>query len=98
MRKDGKLRIEEVAVLVGVSVKTINNWYSFKKQNPGHELASALPEFTQDRNRGTRLWTRDNVPLLVRFKNMLPQGRAGVMGSVTQKYYHKKKEDNNGED
>ena len=94
MRKDGKLTIEEVAVLVGVSVQTINIWYRFKKYEPEHELAKALPKFTRDDLGGkqTRYWNRDDIGKLIQFKNKLPQGRGGVMGAITQRYYHKKKE------
>ena len=52
------LRIEEVALLVGSSTQTINNWYRWKKMNPEHPLAKMLPDFTQSGERQKRFWKR----------------------------------------
>lgn len=82
-----KLSIEEVAVLVGSSYKTIQTWYTFKKQNPDNELAKLLPDFEQAGPRKPRYWNREDIWKLIEFKNKLPKGRNGVMGSVTRKYY-----------
>lgn len=93
MSNDRLLKVEEVALLVGCSVKTINNWYTWKKENPEHELAKTLPDFIQSGARQTRFWKQSDVWSLINFKTVIPQGRNGILGSVTQKYYHKKKED-----
>ena len=86
------LKIEEVAVSLGVSVQTINNWYRFKKENPDDELAKILPEYTQ---LGTahrqRFWDKNDIPKMIEFKTRMPRGCKGVMGSVTQRYVGGKK-------
>lgn len=85
-----KLNITEVAVLVGCSVQTINYWYKFKRVEPNNKFAQMLPEYTQEGNRQTRYWEEDDIFKLVEFKNAIPKGRNGLLGSVTQKYSKKK--------
>lgn len=87
------LRLEEVAILIGSSGKSINNWYMFKKANPDNEYAKMLPDFIQNGERQTRYWKREDIWKLIQFKQAIPQGRNGVMGSITQKYYHKDEEE-----
>ena len=82
-----KLKIYEVAMLVGVSYRTIENWYMWKRKNPEHELAKLIPNFHQDGERQTRYWKQSDIPKLIEFKNSIPHGRNGILGSVTQKYY-----------
>jgi len=89
-------KVEEVAVLIGCSVPTINYWYRYKKENPEEKLAQLIPEFTQLGTRMTRYWTQKDIYKLVEFRSKLPHGRNGMLGSVTQKYYHKEKGKNNG--
>lgn len=86
-----RLRIEEVALLVGCSVKTVNNWYWFKSMHPENEYAKMLPEFIRIGNRGTRYWNKDDVWKIIEFRQNIPKGRNGVLGDVTQKYYRKAK-------
>lgn len=86
------LKIEQVAVIIDSSVKTINNWYAFKKQNPKSKEAKLLPKFKQEGPRQTRYWKESDIPKLIQFKTCVKVGRNGFMGNVTQKYYHKKKE------
>ena len=85
------LRVEEVALLVGVSFQTINIWYRWKAQNPDHELAKLLPDYVQNGPTGPRLWKREDVYKLIQFNVTKPKGPSGVMGSVTQKYVKKEK-------
>lgn len=92
-QQDRLLRLEEVAILIGSSGKSINNWYMFKKQYPDNAYAKILPDFIQEGERQTRYWKESDIWRLIKFKSSIPQGRNGVMGSITQKYYHK--EDNN---
>ena len=87
------LRLEELAVLIGVSGKTINNWYMFKKKFPDNEYVKILPDFIQQGNRQTRYWKESDVAKLLMFKRSIPTGRNGVMGAVTQKYLKKKNEE-----
>ncbi len=81
-----KLNVTEVAILVGCSVQTINYWYAFKKAEPNHELAKILPDYIQEGARQTRYWDENDIFRLVEFKNSIPKGRNGVLGSVTQRY------------
>ena len=34
----------EVALLLDISVPTLNNWYKFKRLDPNNEMAKLLPE------------------------------------------------------
>ena len=95
MSKDNLLRIEEVAVLIGVSVKTINNWYWYKRECPNDELSQMLPEYIQERPTSVRLWRREDLPKFFEFRTNIPYGRSGKMGVITQKYVRTKKEKTN---
>lgn len=79
------LRIEEVALLVGSSTQTINNWYRWKKTNPEHPLAKLLPDYVQEGNRQMRFWKNSDVWSIVEFKNSIPHGRNGILGDITQR-------------
>jgi hypothetical protein len=93
--KEKLLRIEEVALTIGVSCKTINNWYWFKREHPDSKLASLLPDYIQDGDRQLRQWRQSDIWKLLEFKNSIPRGRGGIMGDITQRYYAKRKENNN---
>lgn len=80
------LRIEEVAVLVGVSVQTINNWYKFKQLNPDNEYSKLLPEYERLGGGKQRFWDKADINQIIAFKRTVPKGCKGIMGSVTQKY------------
>lgn len=84
------LKIEEVALTIGSSVQTINNWYRWKKLHPEHELAILLPDYFQSGSKQTRYWKPDDMWKLIEFKKTIPQGRKGVLGDVTQKGARKK--------
>jgi len=88
------LKIEEVAVIIGSSSKSINNWYWFKRENPDNEYSQMLPDYIQDGERQTRYWKESDIWKLIEFKQTIPRGRSGILGSVTQKYYHKRREKN----
>lgn len=81
-------RIEEVAALIGNSVFTINLWYRWKKKQPDNELAAKLPDITY--KNGKKYWTQSDIYKLIEFKEMIPAGRNGVMGSVTNADWKKK--------
>lgn len=87
-----ELTIEQVAVLIGSSINTINMWYRFKNLHPENEFAQILPEFRRagDTVRGKRYWNKDDLWKLIEFKQVIPQGRAGIMADVTQRYIKKK--------
>lgn len=86
------LKITEVAVLVGVTPKTIENWYKYKDACPDDELTKLLPEIKRrDDNKHTRYWSREDVYKLIEFKANVKTGRNGTMGKVTRKYVRNSK-------
>lgn len=87
------LRIEEVALLTGTSTQTINNWYRWKRMYPDHELAKLLPDYIQDGPRQKRFWKTSDIWSITEFKNSIPHGRNGILGGITQKSRHHRKED-----
>ena len=87
------LKIEEVAVLVGVSVQTVNNWYLFKRNEPNSELAKMLPDYEQGGVRKVRLWDKSDIQKLIEFKRLIPRGCKGAMGNTTQRYVRGRKND-----
>lgn len=84
------IKVEELAMLAGVSTKAINYWYWFKKSNPDNEYAQLLPDYIQQGGRQTRYWKREDVWKVITFKQAIPRGRNGLMGSITHKLYTKK--------
>jgi hypothetical protein len=88
------LKLEEVAVLVGVSCQTLNNWYRFKRENPDNEYAKMLPDYECIGGHNQRFWDKSDINSLLKFKLFMPKGCKGVMGSVTQRYV--RKESKNG--
>ena len=86
MDNDRLLNLNEVAMLVGVSVQTINAWYRWKNLHPEHEMAKLIPEFTRQGGRRTRYWKQSDAWKLLEFRKSIPQGRKGIMGDVTQIY------------
>jgi predicted DNA-binding transcriptional regulator AlpA len=92
MATEKLLRIEEVALLVGSSTQTINNWYRWKKIHPENELTKLLPDYIQQGNRQIRYWKNSDIWSIIEFKNSIPHGRNGILGDITQKR-SKKKED-----
>ena len=85
MKKDKLLRAEEVALMIGKSSKTINTWYSFKKQFPDNKYAKMLPEYEQATSRSIRLWHSTDIHKLKEFANIIKTGRNGFLGPVTHK-------------
>ena len=94
MKKE--LKVEEVAVLVGISVHTLNIWYSYKKQNPNDVNAKKLPKFHMKNVNGrlTRLWDYEDIPAIIAYKESIPKGRNGYMGSITNKKGREKCQEN----
>lgn len=80
----GHMKIEEVAVRLGVSTQTINRWYRFKRQNPEHQLSKLLPEYTKEKTAITgadvRYWNQDDLFKFIEFQSHVKLGRTGVMG------------------
>lgn len=84
---DKLLKVQEVAYRLGVSNQTVGIWYKFKRENPDNEYSMLLPDFT--RKGQTRYWNESDVEALKYFQRIIPQGRNGVLGSVTQRYVKK---------
>ena len=79
------LRVEEVALRLGVATRTIDLWYRWKRKNLEHPFAKLLPDYKyQD---GVRVWQNSDVDNLIIFKESKPNGRGGILGQVT---YRKK--------
>lgn len=83
------LNLNEIAMIVGVSVQTINSWYKWKRLHPEHELTKLIPDFVRIGNKNTRYWKQSDAWMLMEFHSAIPQGRNGIMGDVTQQYYRK---------
>lgn len=62
------LKINDVALCVDVSEKTIINWYRWKASHPGHKLSELLPDYLTDVKTGVRYWRAADIILLTKFK------------------------------
>lgn len=80
------VKIEELAMIVGVSTKTIRNWYKFKRECPENEYAKILPEPIIFGKGPALHWNREDVWKVIEFKQNIIMGRNGIMGEITQKY------------
>lgn len=80
-----KLKMEEVAALIGTTRMSIYQWYKFKKENPDNEYSKMLPDYTVGK-RNAKLWDEEDLWKLIEFRQTIPHGRNGVLGSVTQRY------------
>ena len=88
------LRIEQVAMILGVSVGTIERWYKFKKAHPDSEIAQEIPDYKVAPTTGARrirLWSQEAVYSLVQFKSERKLGRTGKMGKYGGKGTNGKK-------
>lgn len=77
------LKIEEVAVWIGVSTQTINRWYKFKRENPNNKTSKALPAYKvlkSGNNLPLRIWNEKDMKKLEAFKSNMVKGRNGKMG------------------
>ena len=82
------LKVEEVAVRIGVSTQTLNRWYKFKRENPNDKMSKLLPAYKltkSDKNLPTRLWKESDIDKLLRFKDNVTRGRDGLMGQYKGK-------------
>lgn len=86
-----RLNVTQLAVAIDASPKTIDNWYRWKRENPDNEIAKLLPDFKQDGARQARYWDSSDIPKINAFRANVVRGRNGILGSVTQKYFKKKK-------
>lgn len=89
------MRVEEVAMRIGVSTQTLNRWYRFKKKNPDAEFTKNLPDYSFEPIPCgvVRVWSEEDVYKLVQFKANIKAGRTGKMGKYGGTGTHGKKED-----
>lgn len=76
------MKVEEVALRLGVSVHTLNRWYRLRKRYPENECFKELPDYVLQQTKfGTiRLWSAEDVWKLLEFKSHIKSGRNGQMG------------------
>lgn len=86
------LKVEEVALTIGSSCQTINNWYRWKRLHPENEYAQLLPDYIQSAPRQARYWKSSDIWKLIKFKNSIPHGKYGILSDITQLYRKKKGE------
>lgn len=82
-------KANEVCLLLNISIKTLDMWYLFKRENPDNEYAKLLPNPTQSGPHRTRYWEEKDIPELIKFQATIKQGRNGFMGAVTQRFVKK---------
>lgn len=87
-----KLTATDVAHIVGVSVPTLTNWYKWYNDDKYKKPVGtpSLPSYEQIGSRTPRYWDKGDVDKLIKFKEWLPKGRAGVMGEFNSKSWVKK--------
>lgn len=86
------LRIEQVAMAVGVSVETINGWYRWARKFPDNEYAKMLPVYEQERPTAPRFWAESDIFKFMEFQKSIPKGRSGIIKTMLRK----EKEENHG--
>ena len=84
-----KLTAMKVCQQLDIAPQTLNNWYKwyssseFKKP----EGMPELPPYEQAGPRAPRFWSEEAVEQLRVFKEWIPKGRGGVMGSYTARFW-----------
>ena len=93
MKKMGeKIKATKVTQHLDISVPTLTSWYGWYN-NPDIKKPDGvpyLPPYEQAHERATRFWDADDLPALVKFRDWVPQGRAGVMGEHNARYWGKR--------
>lgn len=86
---NGLMTASEVAVAVGISIYTLNNWYKWDSIATKEERSEMpeLPKFIQEQPRQPRYWESKDIWKLIEFKANVKKGRAGKMGKVSGMYY-----------
>lgn len=82
----------EVCYLLGISPRTLINWYRYIENTPAEELPKGcpgLPPYIIKEDGKTKLWHGIHLHNLMDFKEWIPRGRNGVMGVVSQTYWRK---------
>lgn len=86
------LTASQVANKLGVSVKTLTTWYAFYNDSSIEKPKNMpqLPMYVQEHVQGPRYWNKADIEKLKKFRDWVPRGRNGVMGSINNKYWKKK--------
>lgn len=88
-----KLTATQVCYLLGISTKTLQNWYKYINQTPKKDIPKdcpGLPPYMQASPKSVRYWYGRDVHRLYAFQQWIPRGRGGKMGHISQKYWSKK--------
>ena len=93
--KNGMLTASEVCNQLGISVKTLTNWYKWYYDDnfDKPENIPELPMYIQTHKNGPRFWTEQSLQGLHKFHEFLPKGRNGIMGEFSKRYWPARKED-----
>ena len=85
------LTASEVANKLGVSVKTLTIWYKWYNDSSIQKPKDCpeLPMYQQDSPHGKRFWDKKHISKLKKFKNWVPKGRNGLMGSINKQFWSK---------
>lgn len=88
-----RLTATKVAQQLGVSNRTLLNWYAWYLNDDIKKEGSIpeLPMYEVINNAGTRVWKEEDIPKLVKFKEWVPKGRAGIMGAHNSQYWGKER-------
>lgn len=84
-----KLTATRVAQHLDISVPTLTNWYRWYN-NPDYDKPSNVPElpkYEQNGKRATRYWKEEDLPKLIKFRDWVPKGRAGIMGEHNAQFW-----------
>lgn len=86
------LTASAVANKLGVSVKTLTNWYKWYNDESiaKPEKFPELPPYKQDSPRSRRYWEKKDLPKLKAFRDWIPKGRNGLMGAINKQFWSKK--------
>lgn len=83
------LSSNKVAQALDISVSTLNNWYKWTaachEELP--EGMPVLPVYVQHTPRGPRYWNEEDISQLEAFRDWLPKGRGGVMGTWNARFW-----------
>ena len=87
-----RLTAGEVANKIGVSVYTLKRWYKWFEQEDVNKLnelvKNGMPELPRYETVGAtnwKVWMEDDIEQLKKFKEFIPNTRAGFMGSLNKK-------------
>lgn len=78
--KDNYLRINRVALILGISDHTIRRWYKWwESKEFEHPEGLELPPYYHMDRRGTKYFKKEDIPKLMEFKKKISTTHKGVM-------------------